>query len=315
MEYVMNPFMQETFFEYGLRVGILLVMGLLVMFLMHIKNPMKVFETSIWKKYYVWLIIVPILLVVTHSGSVPFRVFVCLIMAQCAYEYLRMVKLPRALSVAFWFDLAVTIAVAVAAPSYHTYLPFFYLLSIFIAASIHNHIDNLLRHVALSIAGLLWVGYSFVYLILIYEAENGVSLTVLLFSLVIVSDIAANLVGKTARKVGFGLRPLASEISPNKVRAGAFGNMVGAAVAFWMVGRDVGCSWMGTVAWIVAAGVASVYGDLAESIVKRCSGVKDTGTLIPNHGGLLDRTDSLIFATYITYVLLNNPLSSQLFPG
>ncbi len=315
MDTVMNPFLQETFWVYGARVGILLVMGLAVMFLMHLRNPRRVFETTIWKKYTVWLIIVPVLLVVTHSGGAPFSAFVYLVMIQNTREYLRMVRLPRALSMTVWLDLAVTIAVVAAAPAYHTYLPFFYLLSVFTAAAFHNRIDGLLRHVALAVVGLLFVGYAFVYLILIHQERDGVSLTVLLFSLVIVSDIAANLVGKTARAVGLGVKPLASEISPNKVRAGALGNLVGAAVAFWMVGRDIGCSWIGAAVWIIAAGVASVFGDLAESIVKRCAGVKDTGTLIPHHGGLLDRTDSLIFTTYVTYVLLNNPLSPRLFPG
>jgi phosphatidate cytidylyltransferase len=107
-----------------------------------------------------------------------------------------------------------------------------------------------------------------------------------------VGDSVALLAGRA-----FGKSKLAPEISPSKSQEGAFGGIV-ASMAMGAVsvqGFGLGDWWMGLVAGAVL-GLAGQIGDLAESVLKRQAGVKDSGSMIPGHGGVLDRIDALLFA-------------------
>lgn len=108
-----------------------------------------------------------------------------------------------------------------------------------------------------------------------------------------VGDTSAYLVGRT-----IGRHPLAPFVSPNKTVEGAIGGLVGSSVVGGLVATVGGLGfplWAG-IAIGCAIGVVGQLGDLAESFLKRQAGVKDSGRLIPGHGGILDRTDALLFA-------------------
>jgi phosphatidate cytidylyltransferase len=118
---------------------------------------------------------------------------------------------------------------------------------------------------------------------------------------VIVSDTAQYAVGRL-----FGRHKLSPIISPKKTVEGAAGGFLVAPVAmvvagrWWLPGLDAG--WVAAIAaLIVALGIA---GDLFESLLKRSAGIKDSSTLIPGHGGVLDRIDGLLFAAPAFYVLV-----------
>ena len=104
----------------------------------------------------------------------------------------------------------------------------------------------------------------------------------------------------------FGRRPLAPALSPKKTIEGAIGGfllapLVLVAIAHWWLPRVPPLT-----VWIVGLGMvlAGIAGDLFESALKRAAGVKDSGTLIPGHGGVLDRIDALLFATPLFYLLV-----------
>ncbi len=124
----------------------------------------------------------------------------------------------------------------------------------------------------------------------------------LLFCLVAVwfTDVGAYAAGRT-----MGRRPFIPHVSPKKTWEGFFGGLVGgaAAAAVTDYAFGVGLSWpVALVAGVAVAGVATA-GDLAESLLKRQAGVKDSGTLIPGHGGVLDRMDSQLYAFVFVYYL------------
>jgi len=104
----------------------------------------------------------------------------------------------------------------------------------------------------------------------------------------------------------FGARKLAPEISPGKTVAGAWGYVFGAVVAGWLSAVILfdSINWLEISILSVVLSVLGQLGDLFESWIKRVFAVKDSGHLLPGHGGLLDRLDSLIFPAVFTTAYL-----------
>jgi len=142
------------------------------------------------------------------------------------------------------------------------------------------------------------------------SVPQGLKATLLTFLCIWAADIGAYIIGKF-----FGKTPL-SEISPKKTVEGAiFG--VAASVVVAVVGAyyiDLSRTPLTGVALGLLIGIASILGDLTESMLKRDAGVKDSGQLIPGHGGILDRTDSYIFTAPLVYyfVTLLLPLLTEM---
>jgi phosphatidate cytidylyltransferase len=112
-----------------------------------------------------------------------------------------------------------------------------------------------------------------------------------------VSDTGAYLAGSR-----WGKRKLAPAISPGKTWAGLWGGLVSGVLTVWLIGRlGLGIAhWQAIVLGVVLV-VAATVGDLAESVIKRQAGLKDSGALIPGHGGMFDRIDSLLFVAPTVY--------------
>ena len=145
-----------------------------------------------------------------------------------------------------------------------------------------------------------YIGMPFGMLVAIH-AVGGRMATLLLIATVIVSDTAQYYAGRA-----FGKRPLAPAISPKKTIEGAVGGLIAASLFTTLVGRvvfpvarPVSLFLLGVA--IVALGIS---GDLFESRLKRVAGIKDSSSLIPGHGGVLDRIDALLFATPAYYLYL-----------
>jgi len=101
----------------------------------------------------------------------------------------------------------------------------------------------------------------------------------------------------------WGRHKLASKISPAKTWEGAFGGFVlSIAAALLLTVNPLGVPWYLAIVLGILIGVAAILGDLAESLIKRQTHVKDSGQLMPGHGGMLDRIDSLLFAVIVVYV-------------
>ncbi len=112
-------------------------------------------------------------------------------------------------------------------------------------------------------------------------------------------DVAAYFAGKS-----FGRHKMAPSISPNKSWEGFWAGIGGSAVMLVAVSRLTGVAPLASAFLGVALSLAAQAGDLAESSIKRFCAVKDAGTLIPGHGGMLDRFDSLMFVAPVAYYML-----------
>lgn len=142
------------------------------------------------------------------------------------------------------------------------------------------------------------LGLSYVAGLRAMPGEDGEDLLMLVFVCVIFADTAAYYVGSW-----IGRRRLAPVVSPNKSWEGALAGVAASLLGAWIVQlwvyRRLPLGHALTLG--VALGVVAVLGDLAESMVKRSARVKDASRLLPGHGGVLDRTDSLVFAGPLLY--------------
>ncbi len=131
-------------------------------------------------------------------------------------------------------------------------------------------------------------------------ATQGFTQLVFIILIVVASDAGAYFVGSQ-----FGGPKLAPKLSPNKTWSGAIGGTLLAILVAIIAGLFIGLSPLTAIAFALPLSIISVLGDLLESTFKRRLGVKDTGTLLPGHGGLLDRLDSLMAAVVGGAILLH----------
>lgn len=175
------------------------------------------------------------------------------------------------------------------------------LIANFMSASIDDAIANMLGTLFSIVYGCLpWIS-----LLDLYELGTHSRYLFLLLGIVMANDSGAYFVGKY-----FGKHLLAPQSSPKKTWEGAFGGVLGGVLGGWIISGVFGVfdSPLGTATFIavvsVITGVAGILGDLTESALKRFGGVKDSGAIFPGHGGLLDRTDSIVFAAPVLWFLL-----------
>jgi len=133
------------------------------------------------------------------------------------------------------------------------------------------------------------------------RTAEGLGLFLMALLITWMSDTAAYLVGKS-----IGRTKLIPRVSPNKTVEGALGGLVAAAITavLCVVGFGLGINPLAAAVFGIVIGAIGMLGDLSESMLKRRAGVKDSGTLIPGHGGMLDRIDALIFVIAVTWALL-----------
>ena len=149
-------------------------------------------------------------------------------------------------------------------------------------------------------AGLAYAGLSGVSLAWLRDGDQAGLLAILfLFAVVWATDIAAYFVGRS-----LGGPKLAPSISPGKTQSGAIGGMIGGVAAGMALAASAGLGnlpLLAVVAFLLS--IVSQIGDLFESWVKRRHGVKDSGSLIPGHGGVMDRVDGLVAAAFALYAI------------
>lgn len=151
----------------------------------------------------------------------------------------------------------------------------------------------------ITLLGILYVGLLFTPLALLRQRPSGAVWMALALGVTFLNDTAAYFAGRF-----FGRHKLHPRISPGKTVEGAVGGVLGSVAAAAVVKLFFlpEFTWLDCVLLGVPAGLLGQIGDLCESMIKRGAGVKDSGRLLPGHGGVLDRIDGLLFVTPYVYV-------------
>ena len=147
-------------------------------------------------------------------------------------------------------------------------------------------------------AGAIYTGWTLSLFLRLRAGDDGLEWVLLAVLATFATDTGAFLVGRA-----IGRRRMAPNISPGKTWEGAAGGWlagVGAVIGLAVL-LDLPITQAEAIALGALVGVVAQVGDLVESMLKRAAGVKDSGTLIPGHGGVLDRLDSVVFAIVVVY--------------
>ena len=167
---------------------------------------------------------------------------------------------------------------------------------------VRKQIQGAFTHWAWTFAGILYVGRLLSYLVALYGLDNGRSWVFLAVFATFGSDSAAFFIGRA-----IGKHKLAPTISPKKTWEGAAGGLLGAMAVSLLfllptpVQLSTYLNWWQIIILGLLVSVFGQVGDLVESLLKRNTGVKDSGNFFPGHGGVLDRTDSIVFAAVVVY--------------
>ena len=161
--------------------------------------------------------------------------------------------------------------------------------------------ENYLRDVTAAVFAAFYVPFLATFVVMMLAADDGPRRVLVFLLLTVISDTGAYAVGWR-----FGSHRLAPRISPGKTREGlagaiAFAMIAGALLMQYVI--DDGRWWQGLILGLAAA-TSATLGDLGESMIKRDLGIKDMGTLLPGHGGIMDRMDSLLPTAPVVWLLL-----------
>ncbi len=191
------------------------------------------------------------------------------------------------------------------------FLPASLFISVFFASSFLLLLKNVLffnsengRSIYLDIFSIVYAGFFLSFIVKIFNLTEGRLLLLLLFVIIWASDIFAYYGGRH-----FGKHLLYPSLSPKKTVEGAICGFTGAIGAAFIFKIFAGNNFERTniFIYILIAGMAAIvgmFGDLTESLIKRIAGKKDSGRIIPGHGGILDRIDSLILAAPVFYYMV-----------
>lgn len=256
----------------------------------------------LWQRYRSWAIIAPVYALAALCGPLTVASLCAFLVWQAGNEYAQLTSLPlghRAFMVArSWLTLLAVLFFGANALLYA--LPTAFFISSAFGLLPQPEITSLdRRHQAMlnGMYGYLYTGWLPAHLLALSSSKfSGLVLVVGLG--VAMSDVGAFCAGKT-----IGGPKLAPQLSPNKTWGGIIGNLLGAMLAILILNFVLPASvtnWQRVVLAIII-GLGSVWGDLLESLLKRQSGVKDAGGLLPGFGGLLDRVDSLLLVAPLVW--------------
>ena len=256
---------------------------------------------------------IPVLLGLSYWGKVPFLIFIFLVGTVSFHEFAVMVKNKNANINESLGILAVSLLIVNA---YYNFIDFQLLILtevivIFLIELFRNK-GSAIMNIGSTLVGLFYIGLFSSTIIMIREVysgslsyNNGGLLIISVFITLWVTDSAAYFLGSA-----FGKNKLFPRVSPNKSWEGAIAGFIFAMITMIVLQTFLITFLNLTNAIIlgIIVGLFGQIGDLIESLIKRDAGVKDSSNIIPGHGGIFDRFDSLIFSSpfvfiYVTYIM------------
>lgn len=249
-------------------------------------------------------VLVLLILFFIIMGGIVFKVGALIIIATALYEYVNVYKKTNSKAIESVLILGYIINILIIFFNRtDLLLPMIYLIVLLsMAMPIFLKSYNVISS-AITVIGYIYIIDFFTLLTLMKEWKNGSTFILLVFIIAWFSDTFAYYFGRYLGKGKFQ-KKLCPKVSPKKTVVGFIGGTIGstAGVLLWAnFVMAINTPWYQLVLFGITAGIISQIGDLAASLIKRYIGVKDYGNIIPGHGGILDRFDSILFTVPVVY--------------
>lgn len=307
-----NPFATPLFGPLVSRLVIVYaVAGILIAVASTGKPWAQIKKSNLYLRYIGWLILTPLYLIGVFSGRIPGLIMASVFIIGAVLEYAKIAKLKNNYRV--WMVVLTIYSVITASyfAKYYYSLPLVYFLVFTALAIRQNDPIESFRSTAYAIYGCIWLIFSLGHIVLLAHLNNRFDNTHILLFLVLFAvacaDVGGYVFGKLFYKLGIlNNYKVADKLSPNKTYIGTIGYIIGAGLAIWLLYFGL-TPYLSAAMWSVVAviiGVFAFVGGLTHSLFKRHFGVKDSGQLIPGHGGVIDRMDSMARVVVILYYFL-----------
>lgn len=274
--------------------------GIIIVTLIMIKKGYKQEAVSLWTKYMAWFVIIPALMAPMLLGKNYFISAILLLSLLSFREFTRAVGLWKDRQFCWLGYLSIALiylAVYIDWYGLYTAMPIYCMLGVLAIPILRGEFEGMIQKTCLTILGILYFGWLFSHVAFLTNMQNGFGHILFLFILVELNDAAAFMTGRL-----LGSHKLIPKISPNKTWEGAIGSILFTIIAAFVFRFAIPeySAWQVLVIGILIS-IGGMFGDLTISFIKRDLKIKDMGKLIPGHGGLLDRFDSVIFVAPIFF--------------
>ncbi len=251
------------------------------------------------KRTIVACIFIPPLIYIIWLGGIALAGLVCLISVVALWEFYQAIKkggqepfLIEGVSLGLLIPISIYIWGEKNLPP----VLIFIIFCLFMRQFLKFEIKDAFTNVALTLGGVLYICFLFSYVLILRDETSGARLVITVFFATWLGDSGAYLIGKL-----WGRHKLWVRLSPHKSIEGFSGAVIASCIAMCISRLWLSFSLFHTLALGIMIGIFGQIGDLFESMLKREFGVKDFGRILPGHGGILDRFDSLFFTVPLFY--------------
>lgn len=256
-----------------------------------------------WTRLASGIVLMIITIALMVAGGEPLFWVITAISLIGLFELYRTVGMEKTVPAVIGYIVSVLLDLILRADAYHYFLPILLgAMMLFMACYVITFPKFRSEQIIMVLFGLIYVTTMLSFVFKVRMLEHGIYLVWLIYVGAWGSDTCAYCVGKL-----IGKHKMPSKLSPNKTIEGCVGGVVGAALIGFIYAMVF---WSDSTVWIqfavigAASSVISQIGDLTASAIKRNHEIKDYGHLIPGHGGILDRFDSIIFTAPVVYYLI-----------
>ena len=292
-----NPLEDPLFWPMLRVIAILFAFGFGLVLFFARKDLRAGLKGELGKRFIGWLIIAPIFLIGTFVKGLVAAIILFVFFYLVLAEYIRVVGMQRPYIIHLYIFVPITFFTAQYFPDLYFVLPAAAILTLTLVPILSHHVNDLYMQLSFAGRGYLYLIWSAAHIILMQHLA-GTGLIMITAIGVALSDVMQYTVGKLV-----GKHIIAPEVNPRKAWEGLIGDLLGAGVAVYLLrfGLPPEFTTLHQIILAIIIGLGAAWGDLISSLIKRVAGVKDWGQIIPGHGGILDRANSMVIVFPLVY--------------